>query len=368
MDAAAVFERTELGRLVAILAADGYRVIGPTRRGTAIVYGDIAGDADFAIGLIDEQEGGTYRLREVDDPRVFNATAGQTSCRQYLFAPRQRLWSAERTGTGFRLAEDSAGAEPPLAFIGVRACDLAAVGVQDRVFGGHYPDPRYMMRRRRALIVAVACARAGNTCFCASMGGGPEVGPGHDLALTELVDGGRHVFVAETGSERGALLLARLDPRPATGAEIAAARAQTEAVKGRMGREMVAGGPEAIRANPEHPRWHEVAGRCLTCTNCTLVCPTCFCSTAEDVADLGNARTERWQRWDSCFTLDFSYIHGGSVRKTAASRYRQWITHKLSTWWDQFGMSGCVGCGRCIAWCPVGIDITEEARAIRDSQ
>jgi ferredoxin len=123
-----------------------------------------------------------------------------------------------------------------------------------------------------------------------------------------------------------------------------------------------------LYGNLEHPRWDEVSQRCLTCGNCTLVCPTCFCSTVEDVTDLSGTETERTRRWDSCFSLDHSYIHGGSVRDSGRARYRQWMTHKLATWFDQFGSSGCVGCGRCITWCPVGIDITEEVRAIRASE
>jgi ferredoxin len=121
---------------------------------------------------------------------------------------------------------------------------------------------------------------------------------------------------------------------------------------------------ELLAATLDHPRWDDVASRCLTCTNCTLVCPTCFCSTVEDVTDLTGRTAERWRRWDSCFTLGHSYLHGGSVRSTARDRYRQWLTHKLGTWIDQFGHSGCVGCGRCITWCPVGIDITEEVAAL----
>ena len=124
---------------------------------------------------------------------------------------------------------------------------------------------------------------------------------------------------------------------------------------------------ELLQDSLEHPRWDEVAERCLTCGNCTMVCPTCFCTTVEDVTDLTGEQAERWRAWDTCFSLDHSYVHGGSVRPTGRSRYRQWMTHKLGTWWDQFGTSGCVGCGRCIAWCPVGIDITEEAAALRAS-
>jgi ferredoxin len=96
-----------------------------------------------------------------------------------------------------------------------------------------------------------------------------------------------------------------------------------------------------------------------------MACPTCFCTTVDDVTDLTGSQAVRSRRWDSCFSMDFSYIHGGSVRSSGASRYRQWLTHKLASWQDQFGASGCVGCGRCITWCPVGIDLTEEVEAIR---
>jgi sulfhydrogenase subunit beta (sulfur reductase) len=119
-----------------------------------------------------------------------------------------------------------------------------------------------------------------------------------------------------------------------------------------------------LKSSPDHPRWDDVARRCLNCANCTLVCPTCFCTTVEDTTDLSGQHAERWRLWDSCFTLGFSYIHGGSVRSSAKSRYRQWLTHKLSNWHDQFDTPGCVGCGRCISWCPAGIDLTEEARAL----
>ncbi|MBV8527642.1 MAG: 4Fe-4S dicluster domain-containing protein, partial [Candidatus Dormibacteraeota bacterium] len=107
------------------------------------------------------------------------------------------------------------------------------------------------------------------------------------------------------------------------------------------------------------------AQRCLACGNCTMQCPTCFCSDLVDEPDVvaGDARVRRWA---SCFEQDYSHIHGGSVRTSTRARYRQWLTHKLGTWWEQFGTSGCVGCGRCIAWCPVGIDITDEVRALRE--
>ena len=259
-------------------------------------------------------------------------------------------------------------------FLGHRVVGLVYPGVgivqvQDRVFtGGEFSDPLYRARREGAFIIAVNCTQAGGTCFCASMNTGPRAADGFDLAITEFIDGDRHEFLTEAGSVEGAAVLAELSGRPAEPGDRDAASTAIDAAAAHMGRSLDTRGiRELLQENPEHPRWQEVAGRCINCANCTMVCPTCFCSTVEDTTDLTGEHAERWRKWDSCFTMDYSYIHGGSVRPSAKARYRQWLTHKLSTWYDQFGSSGCVGCGRCITWCPVGIDITEEARAIRET-
>jgi ferredoxin len=195
---------------------------------------------------------------------------------------------------------------------------------------------------------------------------GPRAEAGFDIALTEVIEDGRHYFVCEAGSERGGELMATLPTSPLEPAESEAADAGIARAAAQQGRVMeTAGIKELLYDNYDHPRWDEVSERCLTCGNCTMVCPTCFCTTVEDTGDLTVETAERTRVWDSCFTMDFSYVHGGSVRGSARSRYRQWMTHKLATWIDQFGTSGCVGCGRCITWCPVAIDITEEVAAIR---
>jgi ferredoxin len=263
--------------------------------------------------------------------------------------------------------EDCEDDPPAYAFVGVRSCELHAIAIQDRVMaGGEYPDPFYAARRDGALLVAVNCTVAGGTCFCVSMDTGPRAGSGFDIALTEVIEDGRHYFLCEAGSERGAAILAEVEQAPARRAEAEAASAAIAVAARNQGRSMDTGGiKELLYDNYEHPRWDEVSERCLTCGNCTMVCPTCFCTTVEDGTDLTGAEADRTRRWDSCFTMDFSYVHGGSVRASARSRYRQWMTHKLATWIDQFGTSGCVGCGRCITWCPVAIDITEEVAAIR---
>ena len=253
------------------------------------------------------------------------------------------------------------------AFIGVRPCDLHAVAIHDKVFlSGKYTDSSYAVRREKIFVVAVNCAKPGNTCFCVSMNTGPKATTGFDLALTEVVEGERHYFVVEVGSEAGATVLREVPHREAGADEKAVMeRVVTEATK-KMGKTLEAAGVrELLSENLEHPFWEEVAERCLVCGNCTMVCPTCFCTTVEDVTDLSGETAERLRRWDSCFTEDFSYIHGGSVRASAWARYRQWLTHKLATWLDQFGTLGCVGCGRCITWCPAGIDITETVSTLQ---
>ncbi|HEX5189189.1 MAG TPA: 4Fe-4S dicluster domain-containing protein [Streptosporangiaceae bacterium] len=355
---AAVLTRAGLDELVAALIADGYRVIGPVVRDEAIVLAELTSGADLPSGWGVDTGPGHYRVRRRSDEAVFGHSAGPQSWKQFLHPPRRQLWAS--------------GGEPepekpaPMAFLGVRACDLAAIATLGRVLGGGaHPDASFLRRTGGLFVVAAGCTEPGGLCFCASMGTGPRPGPGYDLALTERIDGEGHRFLAEAGTDEGERMLARVSHRPAAGGEVDEAHAAVDAAAARMGRQM----PdldirELLARSRESPSWEEVASRCLTCGNCTMVCPTCFCTTVEDSSDLTGEHAERWQRWASCFELDFSYLHGGSVRSSGASRYRQWITHKLSTWHDQFGQSGCVGCGRCIAWCPVGIDITAEVATL----
>ncbi|MGP1397485.1 MAG: 4Fe-4S dicluster domain-containing protein [Inquilinaceae bacterium] len=366
-----VIDRDGLDRLIAALRARDYEVIGPTRRDGAVIHEPIDGVADLPAGWTDHQDGGTYRLERRDDDALFGYASSPQSWKAFLNPSEVRLWQARRDGEGFVLSKEPA--PPKRAFLGVRACDLHAIAIQDRVFLGRdrdrdHVDPVYAARRRDIFVVAVNCGQAGGTCFCASMGTGPRASSGFDLALTEIPVAGGHEFVLEIGSPLGAEIAAGLPRRPAETADLNAANEATRRTEAQMGRTMdVRGIKDLLQSSPEHPRWAEVASRCLTCGNCTMVCPTCFCTTVEDTADLNGQIAERRRRWDSCFSLEFSYVNGGSVRVSPEARYRQWLTHKLASWYDQFGTSGCVGCGRCITWCPVAIDITEEVRAIRES-
>ncbi|MGB7727185.1 MAG: 4Fe-4S dicluster domain-containing protein [Candidatus Acidiferrum sp.] len=358
----------QVGKLIAALVRQGYEVIGPTLRDGAIVYDKVQSVADLPAGWSDEQEAGRYRLKRREDDALFGYGVGPQSWKRYLHPAEMRLWSAEREGGTFRILNNEAKAQRPYALLGVRACELAAIAVQDRVLmEDKYRDPIYERRRAGAFVIAVQCTQAAATCFCASMGTGPRVSQGFDLVLTELLGSKAHRFLMSAGSDRGAAMLRELEVVAAEAEDREKALALVQAAANQQVRKIdTAGIKELLYENFEHPRWDNVACRCLSCANCTMVCPTCFCTSVEDGTDVTGDHAERWRRWDSCFTQNFSYIHGGSVRTSAKARYRQWMTHKLASWIDQFGSSGCVGCGRCITWCPVGIDITEEVRAIRE--
>ena len=367
--AAGVMDPPGLDALVVALQDRGFAVIGPTVRTDAIAYEQIATAAELPVGVGDEQGPARYRLRQRGDEARFGFAAAPSSWKRHLYPPSTVLWRATKDAAGHVEFTEEHAAPGPRAFFGVRACELAAILVQDRVFAaGTDPDPAYAARRADVFIVAVHCGEPAGTCFCASMDTGPRAQEGFDLALTEILDDGGPRYLVEAGTSAGDEVMTSLQLRPAMDADARAAIAVTESAVARMGRHLDTDGiHDLLLRNLDHPRWDDVARRCLSCGNCTLACPTCFCSDEVEAQSVDGGSSERVREWASCFTHDFSYIHGGAVRPTVRARYRQWMTHKLSTWWDQFDSSGCVGCGRCITWCPVGIDITEEAAAIRSA-
>ena len=365
------FEAETMEMLVASLKNQGYIVLGPTVQDGAIVFDQINSAADFPHGMTDEQQPGTYRIKQRNDRALFGYAVGPKSPKGFLFPSLFRLFSVTKEDHQFRVAPGSQEpkAPPKYALVGVRPCELHAIFLQDNVFMNQvFKDKAYQAVRENLFIVVVNCGQPASTCFCSSMQTGPKSKNGFDLALTEVVVDG-HYFVVETGSQRGRKLMAGIPHREASEVDRREADRTIRSAEQSIKRTLETTGlKELLQKNTDHPRWDDVGKRCLTCANCTMVCPTCFCVNVEDVTDLTGATAERWRSWDSCFTIDFSYIHGGSLRMSAKSRYRQWMTHKLANWVDQFGTFGCVCCGRCITWCPVGIDLTEEAKQIREHQ
>jgi ferredoxin len=381
--------KRNLQQVIEHLIRQGYRVIGPTVRDSAIIFDEIRSIEQIPIGWWDEQEGGRYRIIKGATDAWFEYVVGPHSLKNYTFPPRQTVLSGKQDAQGQWQFNEPIDGSPPIAIIGVRACDLAALAIQDRIFmGDSYCDQNYAARRNKMFLIAVNCQRSAPTCFCHSMDCGPAVNDGFDLALTEVGED----FVVQVGSPAGSTALEAAQPNEASAEQLAASIAGvqklTEAMKKRATKTRVGatgddpcsinGGSasrqrhldttnirDLLYSNLNHPQWEEVANRCLSCGNCTMVCPTCFCSTVEDVPSLDESEIERERVWASCFSDSHSYMSSGTVRQTTRSRYRQWLTHKLGGWIDQFGTSGCVGCGRCITWCPVGIDLTEEVAALR---
>ena len=362
-------ERKNLDILFSSLINNGYNVIGPTVREGAIVYDSITASNNLPVGFTQEQDAGKYKLVKRGDQALFGFNSAPQSWKKFLHPPTLEICHSHRNRNGLTITTPKAESQKH-AFVGVRSCDLAAISVLDKVFiSSPYTDGGYQARRSDVFIVIVNCGQAGGTCFCTSMQTGPDATKGFDIALTEIIEKDRHYFVAEPGTEQGETILKSVPHKEANIYELKAAESLLENTAEQMGRKVdTTNIAELLNNNSDHARWQEVAKRCLTCGNCTMVCPTCFCSTIEDVTDLSGDNASRIRKWDSCFTLGFSYIHGGSIRPSVMSRYRQWLTHKFASWHHQFGTSGCVGCGRCITWCPVAIDVTEELNVIRSNE
>ncbi|MCP5026879.1 MAG: hypothetical protein GY929_11410 [Actinomycetia bacterium] len=342
-----------LPRMIDALVRSGREVVATVVRDGVVTLDRIESAAELPTGWRDEQEPGRYRAQPTESPSYFQFAASAQPWKRFLHEEPTLLIRTRRTGDGLQLTEP-AGDRPALAFVGIRSCDLEATRRLDAVLAA---DPAYQRRRAGLVVIAVACTAPAATCFCASVGTGPRPGHEADVVLTEIDDG--HLL-ASAHTDFGRNLLdesganERADPEQVGRAhELVEACAQVQA------RHLDPDDLARAAAHPDDKGWAEVANRCLTCGNCTMVCPTCFCTAIEDRTSIADDSAERWQRWDSCFSLDFSYVHGGPVRPSASSRYRQWYLHKLVTWHDQFGSSGCVGCGRCITWCPTGIDMTE---------
>ncbi|KTC80301.1 hydrogenase subunit [Legionella cherrii] len=354
-----------LQKLLDSLHDAGYSCVGPQVRDGAIVY-DVLQHADqLPWGIREHQNPGSYQLEKIKEHKAFAFANGPQAIKPLLFKPQETVWKVERNQEGKLIFQPHQAEEQPIAIIGARSCDLAAMSIQDKVFiESAHPDPRYKKRREQLLVIAVNCSYSSNNCFCVSAGTGPEVRNPFDILLTEIDDG----FVIQTGSERGQAIISNLHLPKAKAEQSKKASHNVEQAAAMQTKRIPLDNKQGLRdllfANLNHSRWDDVAQRCLSCGNCTSVCPTCFCHSEVEKPSLDGTSSEHQREWDSCFTAGHSYLSGKVIRDDTHKRYRQWLTHKVGSWFDQFDTSGCVGCGRCVTWCPVGIDITEELAAI----
>lgn len=351
-------KREDFPAVLNVLKTEGFKCIGPQVRGESIVFDHLTQVGQLPAGWQDEQNPASYRLHQTNSPYWFDWANGASAIKPYTFAPQENLWTASRDDSGRLRFKATLPTAPKTAIIGVRACDLAALALQDQHFlCGTYPDPYYKVRRENLLLIGVNCTHAAATCFCASTGDGPEIRSGYDLLLSETDTG----FVLESSSDQGQQIAGQLPLQLAS-------EAQQQAAQQRMqpARQQQRSLPQqpALYDRLQHPHWQEIGAHCLACGICTSVCPTCFCYRELEHPEPDGKHSTHERQWDSCFNPGHSYIHGWQVRSNPAEYYRQWLTHKLEGWHEQFGRGGCTGCGRCITWCPAGIDLTAEVAAL----
>ncbi len=353
-----------LEQLITVLQGDGYQTIAPVEQDGAVLWSEVSSLTELLFGRREEQQPGSFRISDADTT-YFGINHGSQSLKSLTFKAKQSLVRFTKDEQGIHF-EPSAPQAEKVAVIGARACDVVALQIQKKVFEpADFPDPYFKQACENLLVVAMNCTFAQTTCFCTSTQTGPQVKNGFDLALTEIDSG----FLLESGSKAGKSIIEQLHAELADQIQQLQAADRVQACADSQGRSLTAGPlTDLLTTYREHPHWQLVADRCLSCGNCTMVCPTCFCHTVEEVPDISGEGSERFRLWDSCFNPEHGYIHGKNMRPTTRERYRMWITHKLGTWHQQFGSSGCVGCGRCITWCPVGIDITEEVAAIMEQK
>jgi len=338
-------------------------VVGPSLSEGVVRLMELTEPADLATGVVDVQAPGSYTLGR-ESPLIFSSVNGPDSPKRDLHPAEVELSKLVESGDGIEFVSAFQPGRR-YAFLGIRPCDLKAVEVMDRtMLAPGFEDHVYSALRSDSIFIVVNCTRAGENCFCVSMGTGPGVESGYDVAITELPE-----KLLIDVPERSTALFQGIELKPATEAELQTASEMVQRAREQMGRRIAERDPsKRMYAVMDSPEWGKVAERCLACGNCTMVCPTCFCNTIIDRTDLRDGSVSRVRVWDSCLSKDFVYSAGGNPRVQRMARYRQFVMHKFAYWPDEFGIYGCVGCGRCITWCPVGIDITETVNGVLKDQ
>jgi sulfhydrogenase subunit beta (sulfur reductase) len=343
-----------IGQIVEALPSD-YRAIGPVKEKWAVNLGTVNSGSDLATGLATEEKPGTYKLVE---GVAFDLSGARpmTSPKWFTHRPYELLYRTKRGPDGELKHETPADEPPKQAFFGLHACDVSGMYVLDRTFEQKYTDPLYQRRRQNTIIIGQNCLNPGSTCFCSTFDTGPGLKGGFDIGLTYL-DG---EYLVETATATGAEIVSRIEAKPAAPAMITAKINGLRQAKRTMTRAFdLKRGVDTLNANYNHPYWSEPSARCLSCANCINVCPTCYCYRIADKTTIDLSESRRTRVWDACQHLEFAAVHGGNFRPERVDRIRQWVNHKINWTIEQYGCAGCVGCGRCITWCPTMIDITE---------
>ncbi len=349
--------KDNLQALLDALTANKFKCVGPQVRDGSIIYAPLNDAKKLPWGVADIQDLGDYQLTKGDPDFAFAWTNGLSSIKTFLFKPQETVWQVKRDDAG-KLVFEPVNEIESIALIGVRPCDVAAMLIQDKVFlEGEHKDCRYQARKSALFTVVMNCTKSSANCFCIAAGNSPKAEKGFDLAMTELSDG----FIIQAGSDQGVKLVDQLDLSEATQEQLTKADSKIEFAKNSQQKTIPNMQSLANKTTvaADDPSWNEVSEQCISCGSCTQVCPTCFCHKEMDLPLMSEEGNEHIRSWDSCFSDDHGYTHGHIFRQGTKKHYQQWLNHKFIYWHEQFGTSGCVGCGRCMTWCPAKIDITK---------
>lgn len=314
-----------------------YKVFGPTSKGAGFTFQEIKDAKDLRLDY-------------------------QTT----VLPPKKLLHQPFETMFHFTMDGNVTHAHPEddkQILLGVHPCDVHAIAILDKVYMDEYPDPHYKQKRGNTIIIAMNCTTVGETCFCSSLGTGPALEKGYDVLITDL----GQQYLLEAGSEVGEKLLSDAGLQEAPDSALVEKYHRVNEIAKKVEKNIGTDGlAELLHENFRHPVWDKLAQECLACGSCTMVCPTCFCYNVIDQVDLDLQQGKRQRVWDSCMLLDFGEVAmGGNFRKDRDARIKQRMYHKLKYMYEQFGMPGCVGCGRCINACIKKIDLTKAVEEIR---
>ncbi|MBS7611619.1 4Fe-4S dicluster domain-containing protein [Candidatus Bathyarchaeota archaeon] len=333
-----VAELNDLQRLLDEFTKHGYTVYGPIVKGKSWVFSKVSS------------------IRELD----LNYTRTILPPKKLLHPVKNRIFDF-KLNDGFEVFE-SCNVKNIVIF-GIHPCDLRAIEKLDEFFSQHPEDVCYEARRKRTLIVGLTCNAVDEKCFCNSLGTGPEASTGFDILITQISDG---FFLVEVGSSKGLDILKTLDLAEAKPEHFEAKRKHIEHLKSSFTKTADFEGLATLAKDKlDHKIWVETAERCLSCGNCSMVCPVCYCFDLYDSLDLTLKEGVRIMELDSCQLLEYAEVAlGGNFRKERSQRLRHWLLCK-------FGAAGgstytsCIGCGRCIVYCPANIDLTEIAHVLK---
>ncbi len=303
------------------------------------------------------ESGGSVRFARLDSDPELDFDNSKKPPKEVFFPQTERMFDfavKDHVVTG---VNESDGPAKPLLLLGARPCDTRAMLSLDRLFNWDYKDPYYDRRRDKATVISFACARPASNCFCTSMGGNPAGTDGADMLWTDIGAS----YLVESLSDKGAKVekaVGKLFGK-ATEKQIKAADKVKQEAENSMAHSFdPAGAREALQKSFDNEYWEELANRCLGCGICTFLCPTCHCFDINDITFKGRMWRER--NWDTCQFAYYS-IHASNhnPRPARTHRQRNRIYHKFLNMNERLGVPGCVGCGRCVANCPVNIDVKE---------